>query len=95
MPTLHIEHPIVDFAVWKAAFERFAEVRAESGVRGHRIQRPVDDPKYVVVDLDFDSTGEAERFLAFLRTKVWSTPSNAPGLRGTPQTRILELAEAG
>ena len=22
MPTLHIEHPITDFATWKAAFDR-------------------------------------------------------------------------
>ncbi len=62
MPTLHIEHPIIDFDLWKAAFGRFAEFRKQSGVLRHRIQRPVDDPKYVVIDLDFATTGEAERF---------------------------------
>jgi hypothetical protein len=93
MPTLHIEHPITDFEVWRGAFERFAEHRAGSGVRGCRVLRPVDDPRYVVVDLDFDSTTEAESFLAFLESEVWSTPSNAPALAGSPRTRILELAE--
>lgn len=95
MPTLHIEHPIVDFDLWSAAFERFAELRERSGVRGQRVHRPVDDPRYVVIDLDFDTTGEAERFLAVLRTKVWSSRENAPALVGNPQTRIFEPVSAG
>jgi hypothetical protein len=90
MATLHIEHAIVDFDLWRAAFDRFAEMRKQSGVLRHRIQRPVDDPKYVVIDLDFDTTGEAERFLTFLREKVWSSRENAPALAGPPQTKILE-----
>lgn len=90
MPTLHIEHPIVDFDMWKTAFDRFAEVRRQSGVLAHRVQRPVDDPRYVVIDLDFGTTGEAERFLAFLHERVWASPENAPALAGRPQTRILE-----
>jgi hypothetical protein len=94
MATLHIEHSIVDFDLWNAAFERFAEFREQSGVRGHRLQRPVDDPNYVVIDLDFDTTGEAERFLEFLQKKVWSSRDNAPALIGTPQTKILEPAES-
>jgi hypothetical protein len=92
MATLHIEHPITDFGTWKAAFDRFAELRERSGVRGHRIQRPVDDAHYVVIDLDFQTTGEAERFLDFLRTAVWTSPENAPALAGAPQTKILEPA---
>jgi hypothetical protein len=44
MSTLHIEHPISDLTIWKAAFDRFAPVRQQSGVRSHRIQRPVNDP---------------------------------------------------
>ncbi len=92
MPTLHIEHPIIDFDLWKAAFGRFAEFRKQSGVLRHRIQRPVDDPKYVVIDLDFATTGEAERFLTFLQERVWSSPENAPALAGLPQTKILEPA---
>jgi hypothetical protein len=92
VPTLHIEHAIVDFDLWKAAFDRFADFRRQSGVLRHRIQRPVDDPRYVVIDLDFATTGEAEGFLAFLREKVWPSREEAPALAGPPQTRILEPA---
>jgi hypothetical protein len=92
MPTLHIEHPITDFETWNAAFKRVADVRREAGVRAQRVQRPVDDPRYIVVDLDFDTVGEAEAFLGFLNTKVWAIPENAPALVGTPTTMILEPA---
>ncbi len=90
MPTLHIEHSIVDFTVWRTAFDRFAEARANAGVRAHRVHRPVDDDRYVVIDLDFDTVEEATRFLAFLRERVWSTPENSPALAGEVHTRILE-----
>jgi hypothetical protein len=94
MPTLHIEHPITDFDLWKTAFDRFAEFRQQSGVRRHSIQRPADDPNYVVIDLDFDTLGDAETFLDFLQTKVWTSPDNAPALAGTPQAKILDLVES-
>lgn len=90
MTTLHIEHAVVDFDTWLAAFDRFADVRKQAGVRGHHIRRPVDDPRYIVLDLDFDTAGEAEGFLQFLRTKVWSSSQAAPALAGTPETKILE-----
>jgi hypothetical protein len=90
MTTLHIEHAIVDFELWSSAFDRFAEFRAKAGVRAHRIQQPFDDPHYVVIDLDFGTVDEAEKFLAFLQDEIWASPENAPALVGTPQTRILE-----
>ena len=92
MTTLHIEHAISDFGTWNAAFERFAEARATFGVRAQRVQRPIDDPHYVVIDLDFDTPDEASRFLGFLRAKVWSDASNAPALVGAPLTKILQPA---
>jgi hypothetical protein len=92
MPTLHIEHPITDFDTWAKAFGGFAEVRRQAGVRAHRVQRPVDDPRYVVIDLDFDTVESAESFLGFLKANVWANRANAPALAGEPQTRILELA---
>ena len=92
MATLHIEHPITDFAQWNAAFGRFAEARANAGVRAHRVQQPVNDPHYVVIDLDFDTEDEAGRFLAFLQANVWSSPENAPALAGAPRTTILQPA---
>lgn len=93
MPTLHIEHAVVSFHSWHAAFARFAEIRTRSGVRAQRVLRPVDDPAYVVIDLDFDTVAEATRFLEFLREQVWPSRDNAPALVGAVHTRILEPAD--
>jgi hypothetical protein len=90
MTTLHIEHPISDFPTWHAAFQRFQDARTRAGVLHHRIYQPVDDPRYVVVDLDFATPTEAKAMLAFLTTQVWSSPTSAPALAGEPTTRILE-----
>ena len=92
MTTLHIEHAISDFDRWLAAFERFADARTQAGVRAQRVQRPVDDPNYVVIDLDFDTIDAAQHFLGFLQTRVWPSPENAPALAGAPQTKILQPA---
>lgn len=91
MPTLHIEHEITGFAEWKTAFNRFADARKQAGVRSHAIRRPVTDPCYIIIDLEFDTTDEAREFLDVLREKVWSSEENAPALVGTPQTRIETL----
>ena len=92
MATLHIEHPITDFQTWSGAFAQFSDARRGAGVRGERVQRPLDDPAYVVVDLDFDTVEQAEAFLGFLTTQVWAIPENAPALAGTPKTMILVAA---
>ncbi|MEZ5185739.1 MAG: hypothetical protein R2720_08340 [Candidatus Nanopelagicales bacterium] len=94
MTTLHIEHAITDFATWRAAFDRFEQARRSGGVTSVRIAQPVDDPHYLVVDLDFERREQAEAFLAFLRDKVWATPADAPALVGSPRTLILEPARA-
>lgn len=91
MTTLRIEHAITDYQLWKAAFDGFAEARAMAGVRGVAIRLPADDPKYLMLDLEFDGADVAEGFAAFLVAHVWSSPASSPGLAGTPKTRILEL----
>lgn len=89
MATLHIEHAITDYATWKAAFDRFADRRGAAGVTAHRIRQPLDDPGYVVLQLDFGSPEQATAFRGFLETQVWSTPANSPGLVGSPRAVVL------
>lgn len=89
MTTLHIEHAITDFTVWQAAFQSFAPAREQAGVRAYTVRQPVDDPHYVVIDLEFDAPSGADAFNNFLHTKVWSVPSSSPALIGAPTTRIL------
>jgi hypothetical protein len=37
------------------------------GVRNYRILRPVDNPNFVIIDLDFDNAQNAEALLAAMR----------------------------
>lgn len=90
---LHIEHPIRDFATWKKAFESDPAGRKRSGVRRYQILRPVDDPNYVMIDLDFESRTSAEAFLVTMR-EVWQSAAATSVLGSGPQTRIVEVAES-
>lgn len=92
MSTLLIEHSISDFDTWHDAFGRFAERRKEGGVLSERIMQPVDDPHYVLIDLEFATVEAAKRFQQFLETQVWSNPTNSPALEGSPRTRIVDTA---
>ncbi len=91
MTTLRIEHAIGDYDLWRSAFDRFAQARTDAGVRGYAIRRPVDDPGFLMLDLEFDSVDEADSFARFLREQVWSSPTASPALAGAPRTRVLEL----
>jgi len=89
MSTLLIEHSISDFDTWREAFGRFAARRKEGGVLRERIMQPVDDARYVLIDLEFATLEEAQRFQHFLQTQVWSNPANSPALEGSPRSRIV------
>ena len=93
MATLRIEHAITSYDTWRAAFERAAPFREQAGVRSYRIQQPVDDPSYLMIDLDFDDVAGAEALLAILRDVIWQSPEASPGLDGRPQARIVETLE--
>lgn len=90
MVTVQIEHPIRDFASWRAAFDRDPAGRQGAGVRCYRVYRPVGDPKYVLVDLDFDAIETAERFLAVMRT-IWQRVDGT--LIDGPRARIVECID--
>jgi hypothetical protein len=75
---ISLHNAIIPGLPWAAAF-------------GHRIFRPADDENYVVLDLEFESEGEAEAYLEWLRREVWSSREASPALAGGPQTRIAKV----
>lgn len=91
MATLRIEHAIQAYETWQKAFDSFAEARTEAGVRSFVIRQPVDDPQYLMLDMEFDTVERAEAFAEFLRQRVWSSSASSPALAGAAQTRILDL----
>ena len=94
MTTLRIEHAIQDFELWQTAFDSFAEARAGAGVRGFAVRLPADDPRHLMLDLEFDDACGAQAFASFLEQHVWSSPGSSPALAGVPRTRILDLVRS-
>jgi hypothetical protein len=88
---LRIEHAVPTFDGWKAAFDSDPVGRQRSGVRRYQVLRAVDDPNYVLIDLEFDSTSEAEAMLASLR-QLWSRVEGQ--VMRNPQARIVETVES-
>ncbi len=87
---LQIEHKIPGFETWKKAFESDPVNRKKSGVTRYSIFRPINDPNYVIIDLEFTTVKDAEDMLAALR-KLWI---NVEGkVMMDPKTRTLELVE--
>jgi hypothetical protein len=90
MHILRIEHQVPDYDAWKQAFDSDPLGREQGRVRRYRIQRPVDDPNHVMIDLEFDGAAEAEAFQARLR-ELWSRVD----VMRDPQARIVEMVEGG
>ena len=87
---LHIEHIVLNFDNWKASFDNYTELRQRSGVHRHQISRPIDNPNFVMIDLEFDSLNEAQALLAAVQ-QVWQRVSGT--LIQDPQWRFSEVVE--
>lgn len=92
MAVLHIENPVANFDAWRQAFDRDPIDRAGMGVRRDRIMHPVDDERYVIVHLEFDTEAEANISLDALRG-LWSQVQGS--LIMEPTVRILRVVEDG
>lgn len=90
MTTLRIEHPTSDYDAWKRAFDSDPAGRQKAGVRRYQISRAVDDPNYVMIDLELDSRRDAEVLLETLQG-VWNRVQGT--LIFNPRARIVEAVE--
>lgn len=93
MKILHIEHPVRDFDSWKKAFDNDPAAREAAGVRRYRVMRGVEDPNLVIIDLEFETVGEAVAMREFLRG-LWDSVALPAGLISSPQAHLLETVEA-
>ena len=92
MTTLHIENTLHDFDSWKSAFDKFDRFRADNGVRSYTIHRRADDPRQILLDLEFDGQDAAEAFIPLL-TKIWSSPQSRAELVSHSEPVVLEMVE--
>jgi hypothetical protein len=92
LPTLQIEHRVRDYETWKTAFDGDPVGREAGGVRSYRIARQADDPRRVIIDLDFDSSAQAEAFRERLQG-LWASAGERLGLE-SPSARIVDVVES-
>jgi hypothetical protein len=90
MPVVRIEHSVPSFDKWKQAFDRDPADRNGSGVRRYQILRLQNEPNYVMIDLEFDNTAEAEAFVQKMQ-RIWDGP--AKGIMLSPRARIADFVE--
>lgn len=90
MYLLRIEHTVPNFGGWKQAFDSDPVGREKMGVRQYQILRAVDEPNYVMIDLEFDTAEQAEALLSAMRS-VWSRVEGT--VMTNPKARIVEKVE--
>ena len=61
------------------------------GCGNPRLLRAVDDPNFVMIDLEFDSAAQAEALLAAMRV-VWGEVQGT--IMTNPEARIVEAVES-
>lgn len=91
MPTLRIEHAVPNFDQWKRAFDSDPAGRKASGVRRYQVLRALDDPNFVMIDLDFDTVDAANAFLSVME-RIWAGPGKA--VMQNPRARLVDVVEA-
>ena len=91
MLILRIQHSVPSFEGWKRAFDRDPVDRKGSGVRRYRVHRSVQDPNFVMIDLELDNLAQADGLLQKLR-RLWSGP--AKEVMVNPEAWIIETVES-
>ncbi len=94
MTLIEIQHRVADFDAWKKAFDSDPVGRERNGVLRHSVYRAADDPRLVIVLLEFASRDEAEHVLSLLQ-RLWDRVGMQMGFGGGQgvQARILEEVE--
>jgi quinol monooxygenase YgiN len=92
MVNVFIRHRVKDYVAWKQVFDAFAPTRRASGERTYKIGRLTADPNNLCLFFEWDSSTNAERFLA--STELADAMQRA-GVAERPEIYIAEEASSG
>ena len=90
MIILRIQHKVENYEMWKKTFDSDPINRKQSGVLRHRIFQLTDDPRYVIIDLEFNTINDAEAVLIALHN-LWKNVEGS--IMFNPQSQIINLVE--
>lgn len=87
-----IRHKVRDYAAWKLEFDNFVDVRRSSGEKSYRILHPSDDPNDLLLLFEWDSSRNAQMFLASPELK---SAMRRAGVFEEPRVQFLNEAAQG
>jgi len=91
MAHIVIWHQVEDFDHWKSKFDEHGATRGEAGSKGGAVYRSSDDPKEVVVVLEWDNDDNARAFIA---SQNLAEAMADAGVTGQPMVAFLDEGEA-
>jgi len=86
-----VRHKVSDYTRWKEAFDSHLNTRKRAGETGFHLFHNVDDPREVVLLLDWTSAEEARRFM---NSDELRTAMQKAGVEGAPEVHYLEDARS-
>jgi quinol monooxygenase YgiN len=90
MATMFVKHTVNDYDHWKSAYDEFASVRQENGVRGASVHQIAGDPNSLFVVHHFDSVDAA---MAFADSEELRAAMADAGVAGPPEIWFCEDVE--
>jgi quinol monooxygenase YgiN len=82
-----VRHKVSDFNRWKEAFDSHLATRKRAGETGFRLFHSADDPREVVLLLDWRSAEEARKFMT---SEELRSAMEKAGVVGSPEVHYLE-----
>jgi len=86
-----VRHKVSDYNRWKEAFDSHFDIRKHGGETGFRVFHSADDPREVILLLDWQSIEEARKFMTSGELK---DAMQKAGVQGAPEVHYLEDARS-
>lgn len=82
-----VRHKVSDYSRWKQAFDSHLNLRKHAGETACRIFHTVDDPREVVLFLDWEGIEQARKFMS---SDELGKAMQQAGVEGVPDVRYIE-----
>jgi quinol monooxygenase YgiN len=82
-----VRHKVSDYNRWKQAFDSHLNTRKHGGETGFRIFHTVDDPREVVLFLDWENIEQARKFM---NSDELRKAMQLAGVEGAPDVQYIE-----
>jgi len=91
MIVLRLEHNTPNYEGWKKVFDSDPINRKQSGVKGYRIYRSIEDQNNVALEFEFSTLSEAQKALTAL-DDFWESTAGSGVIN--PKVQLLDIVES-